>query len=295
MDVLVVGANGLLGSNVVAEALDRDLAVTAAYHSSPPQVDIERVQLDITDSRQIAHVLETTNPNVVVNCAAMTDVDACEDDPERAHDVNGRAPGRLAQGAEKRDIQFVQVSTDYVFAGRSSQRYMESDDRNPLQEYGQSKLVGENRVVESHSEPIIPRLSFVYGRRGDDGRLDGFPAWVQGRIESGKEVSLFTDQWITPTRAGHAARTILDLVREGGSGYYHVASQSCVTPFEFGNELAELLGRGDELLARGSLEDVDRPAPRPSNTCLDVEKVAATLGRPQPTLREDLESVMGAR
>ena len=294
MDVLVVGANGLLGSNVVAEALDRNFPVTAAYHSTPPAIDVEAYQLDIADQQAVDRVLETTSPDVVVNCAAMTDVNACTEHPEKAKELNGFAPGRFAQSTDERDIEFVHVSTDYIFDGDEEERYTETDEPNPIQAYGRSKLLGECRVEESHSGPIIPRLSFVYGLRGDTDRLEGFPAWVRGRLDAGEEVPLFTDQRITPTRAGHAAEVILDLVEEEANGLYHVASQSCVSPFEFGDALAEHIGGNRDLLTRGSLADVDRAAERPVNTCLCSETLEATLGRPQPTLEEDIAAIHGA-
>lgn len=292
MDVLVVGANGLLGSNVVTEALDRDFPVTAAYHSTPPAIDVETHQLDITAQQEIDRILETSSPDVVVNCAAMTDVDACEENPNKAEKINGLAPGRLAQSAAERDIEFVHVSTDYVFDGDEEGRYTETDDPNPIQAYGRSKLLGERRVEESHASPIIPRLSFVYGIRGDTDHVEGFPAWVRDRLDTGDAVPLFTDQRITPTRAGHAAEVILDLVEQGANGLYHVASQSCVSPFEFGDALAEHIGGNRDLLTEGSLSDVDRAAERPVNTCLCSETLEATLGRPQPTLEEDIAAIL---
>jgi dTDP-4-dehydrorhamnose reductase len=294
MDTLVVGANGLLGSNVIAEALDRGFPVTAAYHSTPPAIDVEAYQLEIAEQQAVDRVLEATSPDVVVNCAAITDVDGCTGDERRAEEVNGLAPGRLARSVDKRDIEFVHVSTDYVFDGRKEGRYTETDEVNPIQAYGRSKLLGERQVKEAHSNPIIPRLSFVYGMRGDTDRLEGFPSWLRDRLNAGEEVPLFTDQRVTPTRAGHAAEVILDLVRKGTNGLYHVASQSCVSPFEFGDALAKYSGVDRNLLTEGSLTDVDRAAERPSNTCLCSERLETTLGRPQPTLEEDITAIREA-
>jgi dTDP-4-dehydrorhamnose reductase len=104
-------------------------------------------------------------------------------------------------------------------------------------------------------------------------------------------VPLFTDQWVTPTRAGEAAETILDLVEADASGLFHVASSSCVTPYEFGAMFAETLDYNSSLLDEGSINDVDRVAKRPRNICLGTKKVESLLNRSVPTLSQDLLAV----
>lgn len=291
MEILVLGANGLLGSNIVATACSRGTDVAATYHSTRPGFDIELFELDIVATEQFANILETASPDAVINCAAMTDVDACETDSETAREVNGRAPGRIARKCEQRNVPFVHVSTDYVFNGETTEPYTESAPTDPSQVYGRSKALGEERVVSTHSCPVIPRLSFVYGQHGDDGQLTGFPQWVRTQLQMGGSVPLFTDQWITPTRAGQAAETILDLVWADTEGVYHVAPRSCVTPFEFGTTLATRMEQDPDAFSEGSLNAVDRPARRPSHTCLAVSKVETALGRAQPTLGEDLDQI----
>ena len=291
MDVLVVGANGLLGSATVAAALDRSHTVSMAYHSSAPQFDLPAFACDITDTERFESILEDVEPDVVVNCAAMTDVDACESNPQEAMDVNAKAPERLAKHATDRNAAFVHVSTDYVFDGEARNRYDEDDQTNPVQVYGRSKLEGERAVLESVPEALVTRLSFVYGQRGDTGSIEGFPAWVTQRLQAGEEVPLFTDQWITPSRAGAAASTIFELVDASAAGPVHVASGTCTTPYEFGNAIATHQGYDTDLLIEGSMADVDRPAARPEYTCLDTTRVETLLERPQPSLETDIQAI----
>jgi dTDP-4-dehydrorhamnose reductase len=291
MRVLVVGANGLLGSNVVREGQRRGWTVCGTYHSSRPGFDVPLSRFDLGDYDHFDDTLAEHDPDAVLNCAAMTDVDACERNADQAHLLNGEAPGGLASHCAATDVDFVHVSTDYVFDGSARHPYSESADPNPIQAYGASKLAGERSVREEVTAALVARLSFVWGvHRGRDA-LTGFPAWVRDRLRSGDSVPLFTDQWVTPTRAGQAAATLLDLVERDTSGRYHVACQSCVTPSEFGAVIADSVGRSAELLREGSTSDLDRPASRPSYTCLDVGKVEATLGRSQPTLREDIDAI----
>ncbi|MXR40781.1 dTDP-4-dehydrorhamnose reductase [Halobaculum sp. WSA2] len=294
MRSLVVGANGLLGSAVVHAARQRDWTVFGTYHSTSPAFDIPLTQFDLRDHGSFVDVLVDYDPDVVINCAAMTDVDGCEGSPEQADILNGQAPGALAAHCEEAGIQFVHVSTDYVFDGTSRTPYREDSEPAPVQVYGASKLAGERSVRREHEAALITRLSFVWGIHRGREELTGFPAWVREQIRSGESVPLFTDQWVTPTRAGQAADTLLDLIESGETGLYHVACPSCVTPFEFGSAIADALGTGEELLEEGSVADVQRDASRPTYSCLDMSRVEEALGRPQPTLRDDIAAVGNA-
>jgi dTDP-4-dehydrorhamnose reductase len=294
MRLLVLGANGLLGSRVVEIADTREWTVTGTYHETEPAFDIDLHRLDIRRQEQFEELLGRLEPHWVVNCAAMTDVDTCEKHPDRAHEINGRAPGRLAEVCREYGVRFVHVSTDYVFDGEAERPYPEDANPAPVQVYGESKLAGEEAVREANARALVLRLSFVYGLHGARAELVGFPAWVRDRLERGEETPLFTDQRVTPTRAGHAADVLLRLIERDDSGTYHVASRSCVTPYEFGRAVQNRLSASDGTIVRGSMADLDRPARRPRYTCLDVTELEATLGEPQPTLQADLDAIGGA-
>lgn len=292
MHLLVLGANGLLGSNVVATALTRGWECIGTYHTNKPTYETSLYELDIRDSERFAAILDSHDFDAVLNCAAMTDVDSCEEHSEQARAVNAQASGTLARACDTRNLPFVHISTDYVFDGRSQRRYSETAQTNPLQVYGESKLAGEQAVRREHASPVIVRLSFVHGVHRSTGSLVGFPAWVRDRLQAGETTPLFTDQRVTASRAGQVAETLLDLL--DATGMFHVASRSCVTPYEFGDKIRERLGASDELLIEGLQSDVDRPATRPRDTCLDVSRVETVLGREQPTLASDIDSIVTA-
>ncbi|KAB1198218.1 MULTISPECIES: NAD(P)-dependent oxidoreductase [Haloferax] len=294
MRTLVSGTNGLLGSVVVETLLGQGFDVVGGYHSEPPQFDIPLHEVDITDSERVATLVSDYEVDTVVNCAAFTDVDGCETNSELANEVNGVAPGAIAEVCAERDIDFVHYSTDYVFAGDSDERYVEDGENGPVQEYGASKLTGEESVRNADSDALILRLSFVYGARGDTGELTGFPQWVASTLAAGDEVPLFTDQQFTPSRAGHVAETTRSLLEADATGTFHVTSRSCVTPYEFGEEICNLTGGDDALIESSSMSDLNRKAARPQNSCLDVSKVEEELGRPQPTLADDLVAIEGS-
>ena len=291
MHLLVLGANGLLGSNIIAVARDRGWTVTGTYHSERPAFEISLHQLDITDTDAIQEIISEADPDWIVNCAAMTDVDGCEEAPEQAYEVNACAPGDIAELCVERSIRLLHVSTDYVFDGTGQGRYDENASGNPIQEYGASKLAGERAVTDIDPDALIARLSFVYGIHRSTDELTGFPAWVRGQLVDGDRTPLFTDQHVTPTRAGQAAETFCGLIEVDERGTFHIAARSCVTPYEFGAEIGRRLDAEDALLVKGSLSAVDRAAERPMHTCLDVAHVEKRLERTQPALEEDLDAI----
>jgi dTDP-4-dehydrorhamnose reductase len=309
--LLVVGASGLLGGNVVATARRRDERVRGTYLTADPAAEsngtvtgsvagtfagegVETVRFDVTGGTgtDLGSLLDGVDR--VVDCAAVTDVDACETDPERARAVNAAWPGRLATACAERGIPLCHVSTDYVFGGRDPP-YTEGDDPNPLQVYGETKLAGERAVRDAGAEgpePLVLRVSFLWDVDRTAGTLAGFPAWIASELRAGGTVPLFDDQRVTPTRAGYAARVALDLFDAGSAGTYHVAARDCRTPFEFGERVAARMGADAAgRVERSSMCDLDRPATRPAATCLDVSKLEGELGRDAPTLDEDLEAV----
>ena len=294
MKALVLGAGGLLGSNVVHAANARQWEVIGTYHTTEPSLRTELYELDVRDTDRFEELVGRIEPEAVINCTAMTDVDGCEGNAERARAINGRAPGDVAMVCNENDVAFTHVSTDYVFDGNTETPYEESDQPNPIQTYGESKLSGEKAVVDAHENPLLVRLSFVYGMHRSTDSLTGFPAWVRSRLGVGEETPLFTDQRVTPSRAGQAAKTIIQLLDEDATGTFHVASRSCVTPYEFGDAIRERMDASQGLLREGVQSDLNRPADRPRYTCLDTTRVEETLGRKQPTIREDLDTIFGS-
>lgn len=294
MRVLVLGANGLLGSNVVKTAQMRGHDVAGTYHTSNPAFDVPLKSADIRDTDRIREILSEYSPDVAVNCAALTDVDGCEADLDKAFAINANAPGEIAAVCSEMDIKFVQVSTDYVFDGSIDEPYSETDDPNPIQVYGESKLAGEQAVRGTTAETYIVRLSFLYGIHRANNTLSGFPEWVRDRLDKNESTPLFVDQYVTPTRAGQAAATILEVINRENSGTVHVACRSCVTPYMFGELICQRMNAEPDLLVESSMSDVEREAKRPTYTCFEVNRVESFLGRPQPSLEGDISLIESA-
>ena len=292
MSILVFGSNGLVGSNVVDEGRAQGYSVVGTYHSSEPDFDIELSECDIRDESRVRSVIRDLEPDVVVNCAAYTDVDGCEREPQKAQAVNAAAPGVMAETCAEHGVSFVHLSTDYVFDGTAERPYREDDEPNPIQVYGETKLEGERRVLDEHPEALVLRLSFVWGEHGATGDLQGFPAWVLDRARNGEALPLFTDQYVTPTNARFAAETVLSLVEREVSGIYNVASRDCVSPYEFGRRVLRRLTSDADLLEQRSMADVSRDAARPHDTCLETTILEEKMGRRTPSLDAEIEDVI---
>ncbi len=175
----------------------------------------------MTDSPAVETVVRSAKPDVVVNAAAMTDVDACERDPEGAKRLNETAPGILASISRDVGAAFVQASTDYVFDG--SEPAAEGTTPHPLNTYGLTKLAGEAVVRGAHANALILRLSAVYGWNRVSQKTNAV-TWILEKLETGKEAMLFRDQKVTPTYAKTAAEVAFDLWSRRASGLFHVAS-----------------------------------------------------------------------
>jgi dTDP-4-dehydrorhamnose 3,5-epimerase len=251
----VTGADGQVGRALRAEL--------------PGARFVGRGELDVTDARTVRDALG--GADLVVNCAAMTDVDGCEAEPQRAMDVNGTGAANVAAAARR----MIQISTDYVFDGLKEGEYVEQDAPNPQSAYGRSKLEGERAVLAAGGNLVL-RTSWVFG----EGR--NFIRSVVAADRAGKVLRVVADQRGRPTWAGDIARAVAYLAGTDESGVVHVtgAGEPCSWA-----ELAELaVGHPVE---RVTTEEWGAPAPRPRNSVLDLSR-ARTLGVPLADWRDSV-------
>jgi len=224
-----------------------------------------RDTLDLTSREQIEQIVAEFAPDAVVNAAAMTNVDACERDPERAFTVNAFGVRALAQAVARRGAHLVHVSTDYVFDGRAVRPYDEWDAVNPISEYGRSKLGGEIEITRHADSWAIVRTSWVFGQRGTD-----LVSWAFGAFDRGELEGVLADQVSIPTFAPDLAVLLARFAVERRQGLYHATSGSeAVTRYELIS--AALRARGVDPSALVPLDgsDLERPAARPQMSALD--------------------------
>jgi dTDP-4-dehydrorhamnose reductase len=252
--ILVTGAAGQVGARVV-DALDGHHEVLGAAHDA----------LDLADREQVEQVVAEFAPDAVVNAAAMTNVDACERDPERAFAINALGVRHLAIATARRGAHLVHVSTDYVFDGLAAQPYDEWASVHPVSEYGRSKLGGEIEVERHAASWVTVRTSWVFGRRGTD-----LVSWAFGAFDRGELDGVLADQVSIPTYAPDLAVLLARFAVERRQGLFHVTSGSeAVTRHEL--IVAALRARGDDPSTVAAIDaaDLDRPAARPPMSALD--------------------------
>lgn len=269
MRTLVLGGTGMLGRAVVAEARSRSFPVLGLSHQ----------QLDIRDRDRLLYWMDAFRPELIVNCAAYTKVDACEgDDRDLAFAINGAALDHVVAAAREAKARIVHVSTDYVFDGKGSEPYREDEPTAPLSVYGQSKLDGERRVLAYEASTVV-RTSWLFGPGGPN-----FVATMVRLIEGGKPLRVVRDQLGAPTYTLFLARAILDLaaqdVRSVG-GIVHYRNREPVSWYSFASEIAGLWSGTRRIpeVVPVTTDEFPRPAPRPAFSVLDVAHFEETIGR----------------
>lgn len=260
--------------------LGRDLARLAA-----DSVALARLELDITDADAVTAAVRSAAPDVVVNCAAYTNVDGAEEHAQLARTVNGGAVGNVAAAAAAIGAWTIHISSDYVFDGRKREPYVESDQPAPLSAYGASKLSGERAVAAAAPGRFtIVRSSWLFGVQGSC-----FPATILRLARDRGELTVVDDQVGTPTFTGHLAQALVQIASERPAGILHVAGDGACSWFEFAREIVRAAKLSCEVKP-GRTEDLARPATRPSYSVLGSERGAPRL----PGWREGLADYLDA-
>lgn len=256
MRLLVTGAGGMLGRDVVRAAEEADHRTSA----------LSRADLDVTEAGTVARVIGDERPDAIVNCAAWTDVDAAEEHEEEAWAVNAQAPGHLARAASEVGAVLVHVSTDYVFDGTAGRPYRESDAPGPLSAYGRSKLAGEQAVSAAGGAHVIARSAWLFGTGGAN-----FVEAVLARASAGEELRVVTDQVGSPTWTGHLAHALLRLAVADAPGLHHAAAAGACSRFDLACEALRQAGSTAVVVPEESAA-MARPAPRPPFSALLSER-----------------------
>lgn len=263
MRALVFGGQGMLGRAVVAEARKRGFAALGLSHG----------QADITDRDRLLYWADTFRPRLIVNCAAFTQVDACEQRREHAFEVNDRAVAHVVAAAEKAESRLIHVSTDYVFDGEADEPYREDTATGPRSVYGASKLAGERRAL-AYSRGLVVRTSWLFGPGGPN-----FVATMLRLIAERKTpLRVVDDQTGCPTYTPFLARALWDLASRETTGTVHYRNREPVTWYGFTREIVRLRDRSVEVRPV-TTDEFPRPAPRPAYSVLDVSRFEEAVGR----------------
>jgi dTDP-4-dehydrorhamnose reductase len=257
MRILITGAGGMLGQDTAAAAERRGHEIVA----------LPRAELDITSRYSVDDVVKNARPDVVINCAAWTNVDGAESESDAALAANGTGAGNVAGSAAARGAWTIHVSSDYVFDGTKTEPYVESDPTGPRSSYGRSKLAGEHAVSErAPDRHTTVRSSWLFGIGGPC-----FPATMLRLAAERDQLSVVDDQVGCPTFTGHLAEALLELAETRPVGIVHVAGGGSCSWFEFAGEIIATAGLACEVVPRTTAE-MPRPAPRPAYSVLGTER-----------------------
>lgn len=254
MRILITGGDGMLGTDLREVLKSEDLILT--NHES----------LDITDRNQVMEKIKEYKPEIVINCAAMTDVDGCESKRDSAYKLNAEGPKNLALACREIDGTLVQISTDYVFKGNKNKPLVEDDELGPISIYGKSKLRGEENVEDILDKYFIIRTAWLYGKNG--------PNFIEKMLELAKthnSLTVVNDQKGSPTFTKDLSKGIYELIKSNKYGIYHITNSGSTTWYEF----AKLIFKKKEIninVMPVTSEEFAAPAPRPHYSVLSHDK-----------------------
>ena len=269
--IAILGSSGMLGSDLVKDCRQQGL--------EPIVYDLP--EFDITNSNQLQQAV--AGAEIIVNCAAYTNVDGAESQAELAYEVNAEAVGRLGAVAREAGKWVLHISTDFVFDGSGDQPYVETDRPNPINTYGKTKLAGEKLLAQSGCKYCIVRVQWTYGPAGDN-----FVTKLIQRAKSQNTLKVVDDQTGSPTATIEAAGAICVLLRKKPEGIYHFASAGYVSRYGMAEFILEKLSM-DVNLRPCKTSDFSSPATRPLNSRFDCSKMMRLLDEPIKPWQAPLE------
>jgi dTDP-4-dehydrorhamnose reductase len=278
MKILVTGAKGMLGSDLVPVLKADGNAVVAT--------DIE--ELDITNPDQVTDFVYVEKPDLVINCAAYTQVDEAESEPEEAFLINGKGTENIALTCRELGIDLCYLSTDYVFNGEKTGPYTPEDKTDPINTYGASKLAGENAIQQVWDRFYIVRTSWLYGKNGKN-----FVNTILNLANRQKEIRVVDDQTGSPTWTVSLAHVLSKLIRTGKYGIYHATDETDrgISWHRFAEEIVRVAHLDCRVIPVKSSE-FPRPAKRPINSVLDLKYVKMVLNQELPIWKDSVKKFL---
>lgn len=262
MKVLIIGANGQLGSDFAKVMDDPDL------------IALTHKDIEICDFAKTKNILTEKAPDIVINTAAYHKVDECEEKVEKTFEVNTYAVRNLAQVCRDIGSTLVHMSTDYVFGGEKNEPYIEADSPNPINVYGVSKLAGEYFVKNICEKHFIIRTSGLFGVAGSSGKGGNFLETMIRLAKEGKSIRVVADQVLSPTYTKDLATNMKELIQTDEYGLYHIASHGECSWYKFAETIFELTGLNPEY-SPTTTEEFGAKAKRPGYSVLANQKLKA--------------------
>jgi dTDP-4-dehydrorhamnose reductase len=278
MRILITGAGGLLGLNLSLDLLSSH-QVIGVDRCTLSRVPFELLSLDLLDEGVLESLLASVKPDLIIHCAAMANVDACELNPSASFRINARLPEELAILCAQHHIGMIHISTDAVFDGTREGYYTETDEPNPLGIYAQTKLEAEQAILKVNPAALVARVNFFGWSLNGKRSLAEF---FVNNLKAGIPIQGFTDVFFCPMFVGDLADTLLEMLEKELSGLYHVVGSQAISKYDFGVAIAHKFGYEAGLIQPGSVEESSLKARRSHNLRLSVHRLSTDLGKPVP-------------
>jgi len=275
--MMIIGGSSLLGYKLLQNV--NDFEVYATYNNNLiDNKNIGIIKVDITNEQESKKIFDL-KPDIIINTAAMTNVDYCEKFKEKAYNVNVTGTKNIAKIAQKLGSKFIHISSDGVFSGDVS-HYSEEDKPNPINIYGKTKLESE-KIASKVSDNLILRPSVIFGwipseyivKRDNSVKTMNFALWVLNELNKKQNLSIVNDQFSTPTLADNLAENIIKMIKKDVNGVFHASGLSCINRLDFSRKLATLFGYSNNCITPCSSEELKQIAKRPLRSCLKCEKI----------------------
>ena len=289
MKILICGANGQLGIEL-QEALrsgKTDLGKLPSIYENAMVMCTDVEELDITNEDEVQIFFKAGAFDLVINCAAMTNVDGCEDHEELAFRVNACGAQNLARAAQSIGAKMVQISTDYVFSGNEGKEYVETDTPDPQSAYGRTKHVGEEYVLGACSTSFVVRTAWLFGASGPN-----FVLTMMRLARENGQITVVNDQFGNPTYANDLAYEILKIASTEDYGVYHCTNRGICSWYEFASAIVDAAGIECSKTAC-TTEEFKRPAPRPAYAPLRNKRLEDTIGDEMRSWQDALVAYIG--
>lgn len=294
--ILIIGANGFTGRQIL-----NDLSVHTQYKvtgcSLHPDIlpndagKYRFIETDIRNEANIKRLFEEVQPDVVINCSALSVPDYCETHHEEAYLTNVTAVSQLAVFCEEYKSRFIHLSTDFVFDEKINEDagllYTEEDIPAPVNYYGYTKWKGEEKVAETCSSYAIVRVAIVYGR-ALPGQHGNIVQLVMNRLKAGQEIRVVSDQWRTPTYVGDVSDGVQRLIAHTTNGIFHICGDECMSIAEIAYQVADYMGLDHSLIHPVTTEEMNETTPRPRFSGMSIDKARTMLGYEPQKLKEVL-------
>lgn len=268
--ICIIGANGFLGLKCVQRFHEQFSVLAADISNSCIPTGTSFQKMDLTQSESVHEVLGAFGPDIILLTAAMTNVDGCEDMPEKACAINRDGPKAVAEYCQEAGARLIFISTDFVFDGATEDPYMETAAPHPLGVYGKSKLEAEQAIHATGIDALVCRTSVLYGWHHPAQR-DNYVTWLVKQLQAGKPVKIVTSQFNTPTYCPNLAESLARMTEFSGFHVLHTVGSTCLNRYEFALRVADIFEFDQNLIS--PVDSFPQKAQRPPFGCLNNTKV----------------------